>query len=147
MKPATVSHLQVAAQFAGIALAVFPVPGAAHGPAAVLAACAAGALLGIVTLAHNRIGNFRVYPEPKAGARLITSGPYALIRHPMYTSLMLVTAGVAAWNGHLLNWAGLALVIAAVTSKAAREERFMRAAHDGYDAYRQRTRRFIPWVL
>jgi len=147
VKPGTISHLLVAAQFGGVALAAFPFAGAQAGPVAALGACAAGALLGAATLAHNRIGNFGVYPEPRTGARLITSGPYALIRHPMYTSLMLVMAGIAAWNGHPLNWAGLALTIAAVASKAAREERYLGTLFDDYDAYRARTRWFIPWLL
>ncbi len=146
MNGAAISHLQVAAQFTGIALTLVPVPGTPHGPAAALAACVAGAALGIATLAHNRLGNFRVYPEPKSGARLVTSGPYALIRHPMYSALLLMMAGIAAWNAHPLNLAGLALTAAAVVSKAAREERFLMAAFDGYDAYRARTRRFIPWL-
>jgi protein-S-isoprenylcysteine O-methyltransferase Ste14 len=142
-----VSQLQVATQLAGVALATFPFAAAERGPVAALALCLAGAVLGVVTLAHNRIGNFSIYPEPKAGARLITTGPYALVRHPMYTALMLMMAGIAVRNAQALNALGLALVVTAVVSKAAREERFMRARFDGYEAYRGRTRWFVPWLI
>jgi protein-S-isoprenylcysteine O-methyltransferase Ste14 len=147
VKAGAVSHLQVGAQLAGVALATFPFPAPERGPAAALTLCLAGAVLGIVTLAHNRVGNFSIYPEPKTGARLITTGPYALVRHPMYAALMLMMAGIAARNAQPLNWLGLALVVTAVATKAAREERFLRARFEGYEAYRARTRWFVPYLL
>ena len=141
------SHLQVGAQLVGIGLTVWPwrAPGPPPLPALVL--CVAGAVLGIAALAHNRIGNFGIYPEPRAHARLITTGPYALVRHPMYGALMLLMAGAAAWHGHWRNALGALLVAVAVVSKAAREERQLRARFDGYEAYRRRTRWFVPYLL
>ncbi len=141
------SWLLVSAQLAGVALAVWPWPVEARGPLAALAPCVAGAALGVWTLAHNRVGNFSIFPEPKAAARLITTGPYARVRHPMYGALLLMMAGIALWNAHGLNATGFVLVLAAVTGKAAREERLMTERFPEYAQYRQRTRRFVPWVL
>ena len=102
--------------------------------------------LAIWTLAHNRIGNFNIRPVPKRGGRLVTSGPYRWIRHPMYTSVLLGAAALAwaapAWAW--LGWFGLWLVLWA---KATLEESQMMELHPDYHAYRQRSRRFLPWLL
>lgn len=147
MKPGVASHLQVGAQLAGVAATVWPLEGPGRLPAAALALFGAGLALGAWTLAHNRIGNFGIYPEPRASARLVTTGPYAHVRHPMYGALMLVMLGAAFWNGHAISFAGLALVVAAVTAKAMREERLLGARFGEYAAYRRRTRWFVPYLL
>ena len=106
---------------------------------------AASVLLGLWTVAHNRIGNFNIRPTPKAGGRLITSGPYQHIRHPMYSAVLLGAAALAfashpwAW----LAWAGLCVVL---WRKSSLEERWLSEHHPDYTAYRQRSHRFIPWV-
>lgn len=103
-------------------------------------------VLFIWTLGHNRLGNFSVFPEPRRGARLITSGPYRWIRHPMYTAVLLGTAAfiaadTQAWR--IAAWIALAVVL---TVKAAREEGNLRAVFPEYADYCARTRRFIPLV-
>ena len=54
-------------------------------------------LLAALALSVNRPGNFNIRPTPKPGARLVRSGPYRWLRHPMYSSLLL--AGMAALVG------------------------------------------------
>ena len=49
-------------------------------------------------LIHNRPGNFNIRPAPKTCGTLVTTGPYRLIRHPMYTSVLLGAAALA-WGG------------------------------------------------
>ena len=147
MALSAVSHLQVSAQLLGVALAIFPWQNLERGPLAALALCIAGALLGVWTLRHNRIGNFSIYPEPRNSAHLVTSGPYAFIRHPMYSALMLMMVGITIWNSHILNAVGCALVVVAVIGKAVREERFMRTRYAEYEDYRRRTRWFVPFMV
>jgi protein-S-isoprenylcysteine O-methyltransferase Ste14 len=105
---------------------------------------APGLLLGLITLWHNRIGNFKVYPEIKAGSKLITTGPYRYIRHPMYTSLLLCIAGGALYLNHWLNYLGLLVVMVAVILKAKKEEKLLSARHPGYKNYMRKTSGFIP---
>ena len=108
---------------------------------------AGGAALAIATLAHIRIGNFSVYPEPHAQARLVTSGPYAWVRHPMYSALLLLMAGAAGWYAYMANAAGFVLVLAAVVGKARREEACLLDRFGEYDACHQRTHGFIPYLF
>ncbi len=148
MKPGSLSHIQVAAQLAGVLLACYPVGLVNRGAPWWLALCLPGALFGLWALWHNRIGNFSVYPEPRDNAHLVTSGPYRLVRHPMYSALVLMMLGIAGYNGHILNLVGLVLVVVAVTTKAVREERYLQARFSGYADYARATPRFlpIPWT-
>lgn len=139
-------RLLVGAQFALIGWLVWPFTRQAWTPAA-LALLAAAVVLGLWTLAHNRLGNFNIRPEPKASGRLVTGGPYRYIRHPMYTALLLFCAAEAiayadAWK------AGACLLMAGVLwAKAGLEERGLYERYADYAAYAGRTRRFIPWLI
>ena len=114
------------------------------------AVLAAGIALGGWALSANRPGNFNIRPVPKDGGQLVRSGPYAFIRHPMYTAVLL--AGLAGVSGvdipgrTLVGTAFLAL-LGVLWVKAGLEERWMLAQHSGYAAYQKDTTRFIPWLM
>lgn len=146
MKPNWLSHLQVFVQLSGVVLSCYPVGLVNRGAPWWLLLCLAGTVFGLWALLHNRVGNFRVYPEPRAGAELITTGPYRLVRHPMYTALVVMMIGVAGYNGHALNAIGVALVIIAVATKAVREERFLAVSFPEYRGYAAATPRFVPYA-
>lgn len=83
----------------------------------------------------------------KAGHRLIDSGPYGLVRHPIYTGLIgaaLVTAVEEATAPALL---GAVLITLGLWLKAALEERFLRRELGTglYDAYRRRVPMLVPF--
>ncbi len=111
-----------------------------------LAILSMGSLLALWVLLHNHPGNFNIRPEPKAGARLVTSGPYRHIRHPMYVALLMVMAGVAL-GAKRLDPAFLWLALLGVLNfKAALEERLLLQQWSGYGEYSRHTHRFIPWL-
>ncbi len=141
-----ISHILVALQFTGIALVVWPFSTPSSDRYAWLAICAAGLLVGLYTIAHNRLGNFGVYPEPLENACLVTSGPYRWIRHPMYASLLLVMLGIALFYAQLPNYAGLVMVIVAVVGKMHREERHLHLHFEDYSDYVRRTHRLLPGI-
>lgn len=118
-----------------------------HLPLMTLVLAGLCALLGIWTLTYNRLGNFNIHPAPKATGSLVTGGPYRLIRHPMYSAVLLGAGALAwlvpSWVGTLA-WGGLLLVL---LIKAQMEERWLREHHTGYAAYCQQSKRFVPWLF
>ena len=139
------SIVLISLQLALIGLIVWPFGALRFGVVFWIAIIASSAL-GSYTLRHNRLGNFNIRPEPKANARLITGGPYRLIRHPMYSTLLLAAAAfVVAENSWLKLglWIALALILA---TKASYEEQLMSKKFSEYSAYRARTKRFVPYL-
>jgi protein-S-isoprenylcysteine O-methyltransferase Ste14 len=93
-----------------------------------------------------RAGQFRVQADPGAGT-LLSSGPYRLIRHPMYAAaLLLVWSAVAAHPTPLHLGIGAVLSLFAAF-RIVYEERTLRAHFADYAEYARRTRRIIPYVL
>lgn len=82
----------------------------------------------------------------KSDHRIIDTGPYALVRHPIYTGLIIAAAATAALKGSSFALAGLALLILGCWIKARLEERFLSAelGAETYDAYRRRTGMLLP---
>ncbi len=107
----------------------------------------AGVAVGLWAVSANRPGNFNIRPTPRAGARLVQSGPYRWIRHPMYTSVIVLGFSAAWAAARPWAWAATIALVAVLGVKSVFEERWMLAAHAGYAAYRARTRRFVPGLL
>ena len=120
---------------------------AASAPVAALLPAVASIALALWTLRHNRPGNFNIRPTPKQGGKLVLTGPYRWIRHPMYTSVLL-GAGALAWASDLLpGWLAWAALAVTLFVKAALEERWMCQTHPPYKAYMLVSKRFLPYLL
>jgi protein-S-isoprenylcysteine O-methyltransferase Ste14 len=84
----------------------------------------------------------------KEGHELVTSGPYALVRHPIYTGLLLALLGSTLALGDLRAVLAFALAAGALWHKLRIEERWMRQQFgDAYQAYSRRVAALIPFVL
>ena len=98
----------------------------------------------LITLGRNyQLGG----SPPRAEDRLIATGPYRLIRHPMYTAALGISLGLASLT---LSWV-LALVfviyLVLILLLIPREEDGLRQAFgDQYDTYRGSTNRLIPFA-
>jgi protein-S-isoprenylcysteine O-methyltransferase Ste14 len=138
------SHLLVGLQFTAIAIVAWPFETTPAERLIWLWISAAGLLIGVYTLTHNRLGNFDIYPEPLPDACLVTSGPYRWVRHPMYTSLLLMMIGIALYYHAWPNYLGLALLGLAIYGKIHREERHLHSRFEDYSDYVKRTHRLIP---
>lgn len=136
----------VFAQFALLALILWPRTAFQLSPGAILL-LAVAVLLGSWTLVHNRPGNFNVRPEPKGDGRLVTTGPYRHVRHPMYAALLLFAAAVVLAYADPWKSAALALLFAVLWKKSDLEEGYLRARYPQYAAYAARVRRFLPGLL
>lgn len=117
-----------------------------HFGAATLCLAVAALALALWVFTHNPPGNFNIRPEPRAGARLVTGGPYRHVRHPMYGSLLLAMAAVAAASGEGLLWGLWVLLGVVLNFKAALEEHLLEARWPEYHRYREVTWRFVPKV-
>jgi protein-S-isoprenylcysteine O-methyltransferase Ste14 len=84
----------------------------------------------------------------KEGHRVVSSGPYAIVRHPIYTGIILASAAMAAEKGSGYAMLGLAMIVVGYWMKARLEERFLRAelGAQAYDAYARKTAMLIPFV-
>jgi protein-S-isoprenylcysteine O-methyltransferase Ste14 len=79
--------------------------------------------------------------------RLIRSGPYAIVRHPIYSGLMLATFGTALVSGDAAGLVSTALIVIGWGYKARREEALMMAQFGAqYERYRSEVKGLIPGV-
>lgn len=160
-----VSHRRSRSEIVGLGaallgLAIIPgfyvatgIPEAADYPARAWAV-AIGALTFLLAMwvfrrTHKELGrNWSITLEIRDKHELIRGGPYALVRHPMYTSFMLMGVGQAFL---LSNWvAGLAGLIGFAVLfllRVEEEERMMLEMFGSqYRDYMERTKRIIPYI-
>jgi protein-S-isoprenylcysteine O-methyltransferase Ste14 len=84
----------------------------------------------------------------KKDHQLITNGPYALVRHPIYTGVLLALVGSAMAIGEWRAVLGLALASLALWRKLRLEKHLLhRQFGETYQAYCQRVPALIPFVL
>ena len=83
----------------------------------------------------------------KVGHQLIRSGPYAYVRHPIYSGILLAALGTAILVGEWRGLLAVAMVTIAFSMKAKREEAYMNAEFgESYAHYRQSTGFLVPRV-
>jgi protein-S-isoprenylcysteine O-methyltransferase Ste14 len=112
-----------------------------------LALTAAG--LGFAAAARIWLGgNWSGTVTLKKGHELIQSGPYALVRHPIYAGLLLALVGTVIAIDRWRALVALAVLLAGITYKINVEERFMRDAFgEAYARYRARVKALVPFLV
>jgi protein-S-isoprenylcysteine O-methyltransferase Ste14 len=84
----------------------------------------------------------------KGGHELITSGPYALVRHPIYTGLLTMFVATVIVLGHVAGIIALPFVFVSLWIKLRYEEKLMlKQFPNEYAAYQRRVKRIIPFIL
>ncbi len=109
--------------------------------------CAAGLLFSVWARVH--IGrNWSGTVTLKKDHELVTGGPYAIVRHPIYTGLLLAFAGSALARGEWRGVLAVVIVFVALWRKLRLEERWMREQFGpAYEAYSARVKALIPFIL
>ena len=84
----------------------------------------------------------------KADHRIVDTGPYGIVRHPIYTGIIIASVATAALWATAAAWIGVALLTLGWYVKARLEERFLREqlGPENYDAYAQRVPMLIPFL-
>ncbi|HLH88245.1 MAG TPA: isoprenylcysteine carboxylmethyltransferase family protein [Xanthobacteraceae bacterium] len=97
-----------------------------------------------LTLGRNWSG---LIVSVREGQGLVQHGPYAIVRHPIYTGFICAMVGTALTIGTLASWIGVASGTVALLIRAEIEDRMMAAEFgDAHAAYRARTKKLIPFV-
>ncbi len=107
----------------------------------------AGGLLLAVASARALGPGLTPFPRPAGGGELVETGPYRVVRHPVYSGGLLVAAGISL---ALSPWALAATAVLGVVwgLKASVEERLLAERYPVYAGYRERTRfRLVPYVF
>jgi protein-S-isoprenylcysteine O-methyltransferase Ste14 len=104
--------------------------------------------LGFAIWARFQIGrNWSPLIELKEEHQLVRTGPYALVRHPIYSGFMLATLGTAIAYRAVGGFLSFLLVVVAWGYKARLEEKALRERFgEGYEAYRKTVRSLVPFI-
>jgi protein-S-isoprenylcysteine O-methyltransferase Ste14 len=146
----------VVAQLALMAVVFFgprTVPGLSAWPAplAWISLFAGAALMvaggGLFLAGAFRLGaNLTPLPYPKDHATLVQSGPYALVRHPIYAGGIMLAFGWALVVRGWLTLVYAAAILIFFEVKSAREERWLVERFPEYPDYQRRVRKLIPFI-
>ena len=106
-----------------------------------------GAILGVWAITHNKLGNFNIQPKLREGSKLITTGIYTWVRHPMYTSVIMMMLGFLVSTQTIIEALLWLILVAVLLLKAKREESLWLEHDEAYEAYKNSTKLFIPYIL
>ena len=84
----------------------------------------------------------------KEGHYIVDTGPYGLVRHPIYTGVMFAALMTALLRATPLAFAGFALVVLGLSMIAKTEERFLseQLGAEAYGSYKKRVPMLVPGV-
>lgn len=136
-------HLGLAGLDARFGWSAVPFPAQLAG----LVVVALGFALVTWVLASNPFASSMVRIQTERKQAVVSSGPYGLVRHPMYLAVVLVALGSGIGLGSW--WASLALlpVVGVFIRRTGIEDRMLHDELDGYRAYAERVRwRVVPLV-
>jgi protein-S-isoprenylcysteine O-methyltransferase Ste14 len=89
--------------------------------------------------------SFRVHPDPN-GRGLVTGGPFAFVRHPIYTALIFVALGYALSTGYAVKFVATLYLLVVLHYKAEYEEKALLSVYPDYAVYKQKTGKFVPFI-
>jgi protein-S-isoprenylcysteine O-methyltransferase Ste14 len=106
---------------------------------------ALGLLINLIVFRENSYGASNI--QTGAGQRVISTGPYALVRHPMYAGVLVMLIGVPLALGSWWGLAIVALLTPVVVWRIVDEEQFLKRDLPGYIEYTHKVRyRLVPYL-
>ncbi|MCO5204328.1 MAG: isoprenylcysteine carboxylmethyltransferase family protein [Anaerolineae bacterium] len=106
---------------------------------------AIGALLvaaGLISLGNN----LTAVPFPKENAQLVRNRAYSIVRHPIYSGIIIGSFGLALLRGSWLTLLYAMLIFLFFDIKSRKEETWLSERFAGYGDYQKRVRKLIPFL-
>lgn len=111
-------------------------------------------LLAVLGLAFTWTARLHLGPlwsstsAPTEDHRIVDTGPYGIVRHPVYAGLLLAVIATAIERGRIESIAAALVLIAGVSLRAKLEERFLRRdlGDEAYGSYRRRVPMLVPFA-
>ena len=142
----TKGNLLVTAQFVLIAI-ILILPSGTQSPAWLYFTGFAMLIAGIAILITSFVqlgSSLTAHPIPRTEAKLIERGLYRVIRHPIYTGLLLTMLGGVIQTGNVAKYLVWGMLLGLLTYKARFEEVLLTQTYSSYSEYMKRTGRFLP---
>jgi protein-S-isoprenylcysteine O-methyltransferase Ste14 len=99
-----------------------------------------------ITAYRTLAGSHAARSDPRPGATLVTTGPYAWLRHPIYGAWILGSTGYEIVFGSVLGLVVVACLAVFYDRRARHEEALLVAAYPDYRVYRTAVARFLPGI-
>ena len=107
---------------------------------------ASGVFLGLLAIYIMRPGNFNIRPIVKSDAILIRTGPYRIIRHPMYLAQVIAVIPLVWESFSYWRLTVLIILILVLLIKIFYEEKRLILHFKEYSAYMEESKRLIPFI-
>lgn len=107
----------------------------------------AGIFLGVLAILQMGVGNFNIRPVPKSDSKLVITGVYQWIRHPMYLAQLLVVLALVVDYYSLSRLATLLILIINLIFKLHYEERRLLLHFSDYEEYKRNSWRLFPYIF
>ena len=106
-----------------------------------------GIVLGFWAVYEMRKSKINIAPNVRKGSILITSGPYRIVRNPMYVALLFFFLPTLWVNQSFQNILILSVFIVNLVVKLLYEEKLLHENFDSYELYKEKTWRLIPFIF
>ncbi len=103
--------------------------------------------LGLIIIAFFQLNkNLSPFPTPKEYARLLTNGVFKLIRHPIYTGILLIFFSIAVFQGSGYRLLISFLLLILFHFKTLYEEKKLSEKFPEYEIYKKNSGKFLPKI-
>jgi protein-S-isoprenylcysteine O-methyltransferase Ste14 len=104
------------------------------------------AAIGAWAVISMRLDNINIVPALKDNHRLVTTGIYRYIRHPMYACVLLFSAVLLGTSFNWINSAVFGILLVDLWLKLRHEERLLSERFPEYRDYQKKTKMIIPYI-
>lgn len=90
--------------------------------------------------------NLTPLPHPKDDGKLVTTGVYGVVRHPIYSGVIFLAIAHSCWRWSLTHAIGTVILLLFFDIKARKEESWLKNKFPDYNSYQSKVKKLIPWL-